>query len=279
MEFSFRLPLLDDYGVFILAGIAGVLFVLEWIIPLRRQSHARLKRYKNNVLLSLIGMPAARLLLLPLSYFWAAYLVQLNFGLLNWLELPLWADVLLGCLALDYAIYLWHRINHHWPFLWRFHNVHHIDLNMDISTGIRFHFGEMLLSIPFRLLAIALFGVSPFAILLYEIIFEAATLFHHSNIKLPKKLERGLAYIMITPRQHGIHHSIVKRESNSNFGTVLNLWDKLHATAVRNVPQSAITIGIPGYLDEKEHGLRMYLIQPFKKQRPWRTKEGEVPKR
>lgn len=279
MEYQLALPILDQYAPWVLGGLAVVLLVLEIYIPLRKRKHERWNRWRQNITLSLVGLPAARLLLLPITFMWAGYMAQQDFGFINWLPLPGWLQLLLSMLALDYGIYVWHRLNHVFPFLWRFHNVHHVDRDMDLSTGIRFHIGELLLSIPFRFLVISFFGVGPVAILVYEIIFEAATLFHHSNWRLPRGIERFLAFFIITPRQHGIHHSKVKEESDSNYGTVLNWWDKLHRSSRMNIPQDKVEIGIPGYERDQDHTVLQLLKMPFEKPRPWQKVDGEVPRR
>ncbi|MGB0176453.1 MAG: sterol desaturase family protein, partial [Owenweeksia sp.] len=245
------LPFMDTCAFPILVSVFIAFTLLEFFIVLRPWQRSRWKRWVHNSLIALIGLPAARLLLLPATVALAYYCSQTDIGLLNLVELPSWAEWTIGLLVLDYAIYLWHRANHIFPFLWRFHNVHHIDLEMDISTGIRFHIGEMLLSIPFRCIVILLSGVSPMMLLIYEVIFEAATLFHHSNIRLPLRLERFLVQIVVTPRMHGIHHSIVEQETNSNFSTVLNVWDRLHQTRYLKVKQDALTLGVPAYRGEK----------------------------
>lgn len=280
MSDFFKLPFLDSYALPVLGSVALVLFLLEFVVVLRTLRYNKWQRWFHNVAMSIIGLPAARLLLLPLTFYYASLCEQWHVGLLNWFELPFWLTSILGVLLLDYGIYLWHRLNHVIPFLWRFHNVHHADQDMDISTAIRFHFGEMLLSIPFRLVVITASGVPPVLLLIYEIIFEAATLFHHSNIKLPLILERVLAFIIITPRQHGIHHSIVQQETNSNYGTVFNWWDKLHSTSRRNIPQNKIIIGVPGIRDAKENRVGPLLLLPFKKRQPeWKLPNGVVPQR
>jgi sterol desaturase/sphingolipid hydroxylase (fatty acid hydroxylase superfamily) len=279
MQEYLSLPVLDGVGFYILVGAVIIFFSLEFLIPLREWRYNRKQRIRQNILLSIIGMPMARLLLLPLTFLWAGFLKQQNFGLINWLELPAWAGFVVGVLALDYGIYLWHRLNHISPFLWRFHNVHHLDLDMDVSTGIRFHFGEMLLSIPFRILVIALAGVQPLTIVIYEVIFEVATLFHHSNIKLPKGLEKALAYFIITPKQHGIHHSVVQNESNSNYGTVFNFWDRLHGSSIMNVKQQKVNIGVPAYRSEEELNLGFLLKLPVLKQRAWHFPDNSIPTR
>ena len=279
MEYQLALPILDQYAPWVLGGLALVLLILELYIPLRKRKQEKWDRWRQNISLSLIGLPAARLLLLPITFMWAGFVTQEGFGLINWLPAPGWSQLVLGMLALDYGIYVWHRLNHVFPFLWRFHNVHHVDRDMDLSTGIRFHIGELVMSIPFRFVVIGFFGVGPVAILVYEIIFEAATLFHHSNWRLPRGVERLLAFFIITPRQHGIHHSKVKEESDSNYGTVLNWWDKLHRSSRMNIPQDKVEIGIPGYEQDHDHSVLQLLKMPFQKPRPWQKTNGEVPRR
>jgi sterol desaturase/sphingolipid hydroxylase (fatty acid hydroxylase superfamily) len=180
---------------------------------------------------------------------------------------------------MDYAYWWWHWVNHMVPLFWRFHNVHHTDLDLDVSTAARFHFGEMLFSVGFLSLAVLLFGIAPIMLIIFFITFEAATLFHHSNWRLPIKLERVLNLIVVTPRMHGIHHSIVQRETNSNWGTILCWWDKLHRTLRRDIPQNAITIGVAAYRDEHELTLGKLFTLPFGRQREWRLPTGETPER
>jgi sterol desaturase/sphingolipid hydroxylase (fatty acid hydroxylase superfamily) len=153
------------------------------------------------------------------------------------------------------------------PFLWRFHHVHHTDLDLDVSTAFRFHFGEMLLSVAARTLQVVIVGASPVAALVYEIVLEASTEFHHSNSRLPLRLERVLGWFIMTPRAHGIHHSIVAQETNSNYSNFLILWDRLHRTLRLNVRQAEIVVGVPDYRDPSELGLVSLLLMPFRRQR------------
>ena len=169
--------------------------------------------------------------------------------------------------------------NHMVPIFWRFHNVHHTDLDLDVSTAARFHFGEMIFSIGFLSLAVMIFGIAPLMLVVFFMTFEGATLFHHSNWRLPIKLERILNLIIVTPRMHGIHHSIVQRETNSNWGTIFCWWDKLHRTLRRDVPQDAVTIGVAAYRDEHELTLGKLLALPFRQQRAWRLPDGGIPER
>ncbi|PYJ95520.1 MAG: hypothetical protein DME62_00235 [Verrucomicrobia bacterium] len=180
---------------------------------------------------------------------------------------------------MDYAYWWWHWANHMVPLFWRFHNVHHTDLDLDVSTAARFHFGEMIFSVAFLSVAVTVFGIAPIMLLIFFITFEAATLFHHCNWRLAIGLERVLNLIIVTPRMHGIHHSIVQRETNSNWGTIFCWWDKLHRTLRRDVPQDAVTIGVAAYRDEHELTLGKLFALPFRAQRPWRLPSGEAPDR
>ena len=192
---------------------------------------------------------------------------------------PHWLAVIAGVLLLDYAYYWWHVGLHLVPFLGRFHNVHHSDLDMDVSTAVRFHLGEVILSVPFRVMVVAAFGIDLWALIVFELIFETVTFFEHSNWRLPIGLERFLHYFLVTPRMHGIHHSIVEQETNSNWGTIFCWWDRLHRTMRRDIPQDEITIGVAAYRDEKELTFGRLLILPFRRQRPWQLPNGKQPKR
>jgi sterol desaturase/sphingolipid hydroxylase (fatty acid hydroxylase superfamily) len=155
-----------------------------------------------------------------------------------------------------------------------------MDPDLDVSTGFRFHFGEVLLSTLFRVTQVGLLGVSFTTFALYELVFQAGTLFHHSNLRLPIRLERLLVLIMVTPRMHGIHHSQVRRETDSNYGVVFCWWDRLHRTLGLNIPQAQIDIGVPGYSLPQDNTFWQALLFPFRKQRDyWRKPDGTTPNR
>ncbi len=220
-----------------------------------------------------------RLALIPIplaATFWCA---QHGVGLFHWLPLPAWVGGIAGFFLMDWSYYWWHFAMHRVPLFWRFHNVHHTDLDMDLTTAARFHFGEILLSIPFRLLVVVLFGIGPVTYLIFEIAFESASLFQHSNWRLPLGLERWLNHVIVTPRMHGIHHSIVQRETDSNWGTICCWWDAIHRSLRRDVAQDAITIGVPAYREERELTVGQLWVLPFRKQRPWQLPDGAVPER
>jgi sterol desaturase/sphingolipid hydroxylase (fatty acid hydroxylase superfamily) len=270
---------MDYIGRPLLACIFLALLVLQWRFPLRRHHFKVLHRLVRNFVLSIPGFAIVRLAMLPIPIVIGLWSQERDIGLLNWLALPQWAAIITTFLLMDYAYWWWHYALHMVPFFWRFHNVHHTDLDLDVSTAARFHFGEMILSIGFLSLAVVVFGINPIMLVIFFITFEAATLFHHSNWRLPIAVERILNLIIVTPRMHGIHHSIVQRETNSNWGTIFCWWDKLHRTLRRDIPQNEITIGVAAYRDEHELTVGKLLALPFREQRPWRLPNGEQPDR
>ena len=273
------IPLLDDVGGAFLACLFVTLLLLQLKYPLRRQQFSKLRRLIRNMVFSAPGFALARISLVPIPLTMSVWAAQHQFGLLHLIPLPHWVALSLGVLIMDYAYWWWHVGLHLVPLLWRFHNVHHSDLDMDVSTATRFHLGEVIFSVPFRVLIVAVFGIDFWALVIFELMFEAANLFEHSNWRLPIFIERFLNHVLVTPRMHGIHHSIVQRETNSNWGTVFCWWDKLHRTLRRDIPQDAITIGVASYRDETELTFGKLFVLPFREQRTWRLPDGTVPDR
>src|SRR5476649_976426 len=229
----------------IAVALFALLFLLERLFPLRKSTRALLARLFVNVAISILTFIAAVALVQPAAHWVLRWSAEKPFGLVHIAALPVWADFALSFLLMDLAFYYWHLANHRVPFFWRFHNVHHIDPDLDVSTAFRFHFGEITLASLFSVVQVSLIGISPWAFAIYQLAFQAEVLFHHSNLRLPIGLERLLSKIIVTPRMHGIHHSQVHRENNSNFGTVFNWWDRLHRTLGLKISQSEIVIGVP----------------------------------
>ena len=271
--------LLDRYGGLIFASLFALLLLMQWKFPLRRQHFSVLRRLARNLGFSAPGFALARISLVPIPLLVAIWAERNQFGLLHLVPGPRWLAVALGVLVMDYAYWWWHVGLHLVPVLWRFHNVHHSDLDMDVSTATRFHLGEVIFSVPFRVVIVASFGINFWAMAIFEIMFETANLFEHSNWRLPLVLERTLNHLFVTPRMHGIHHSIVQRETNSNWGTIFCWWDFLHRTLRRDIPQDAITIGVAAYRDETELTLGKLFVLPFQSQRAWKLPDGNVPER
>ena len=273
MNPSIYLPL------FVLGIFAGLFAVERWL-PLRTARSALVARLVINLAVSALAYLTAMIVVRPSALGTLNWTEHNAFGLLQLVPAPEWARFVMGFLLLDLSYYYWHVLNHKVPVLWRFHNVHHIDPDLDVSTGFRFHFGEVLFSTIFRVVQVGLIGMSFITFAVYEGVFQANTLFHHSNVRLPIRLERLLNKILVTPRMHGIHHSQVQYEMNSNFGVVFPWWDKLHRTIGLNVPQAAIEIGVAGYSAPDDNRLWHALTLPFRKQRDyWRKPDGMIPQR
>ena len=256
----------------ILGGLFIALFIVEIIAPLRQARHPLAHRLLVNLSISALAFVTAAGLVKPAGMTTMHYVSEQRLGLLQWLELPAAVRLAIGFLLMDLTFYYWHMANHKIPFLWRFHNAHHIDPELDVSTAFRFHFVEVALSAGFRVVQIVLIGVSPLTYAVYELVFQANTLFHHSNVRLPIRLERFLNKILVTPRMHGIHHSDLRPENNSNYSVVFSWWVRLHRTLRLNIPQSQVVIGIPAYARAEDNKLARALIMPFTHQRDyWRS--------
>lgn len=261
----------------LILGAFGLLMWLERRRPLRRAVEPKPRREARNLAVAVAGAVALRVTERPVADALTSLVERRRWGLLKLFKLPAWLEVALAVVLLDYTLYLWHVLTHRVPFLWRFHVVHHIDLDLDATTALRFHFAELAVSVLWRAAQIVAIGVSPTALSVWQMLLMLSILFHHSNVRLPVELERRLNLFVVTPQMHGIHHSTVKEETNSNWSSGLTLWDWLHGTLRLDVPQDAIDIGVPAYRDPREVGLASMLALPFSEERPtWRL-EGIGP--
>lgn len=257
-------------GALVLGTLATALW-LERRRPLRRRTESKLRRDARNLAMAGASALAIRVTEKPLVTRLARLVHERRLGLLRRLDLPPVVEVAAAVVLLDYTLYVWHVLTHKLPFLWRFHRVHHADLDLDATTALRFHFAEMVLSVPWRAAQVVLIGATPVALSTWQTLTLLAILFHHSNVRLPLGVERRLCRVVMTPRMHGIHHSIVRRETDSNWSTILALPDYLHGTARLDVPQPEVEIGVPEYRDPAELELDDLLVMPFGAQRPaWR---------
>jgi sterol desaturase/sphingolipid hydroxylase (fatty acid hydroxylase superfamily) len=274
------IPAFEFIGGPILAGLLLILFTAEAAWPLRRRVLSRTSRVPTNIATAATSFAVMRAVQIPVALAAATVVTAAEAGVVGWLGMPAVAGGVVGFLLLDYTTYVWHRLNHHVPLLWRFHGVHHTDLDLDVTTAFRFHFGEITLSTVYRVAQVLVIGVHPALLLAYEIVLDAATEFHHSNARLPLPLERMLNRVLVTPRMHGIHHSIVERETNSNWSVIFCWWDRVHRTLRLDIPQADITIGLPAYRERRELTFPALLAMPFRPQRPtWRLPNGEHPDR
>jgi sterol desaturase/sphingolipid hydroxylase (fatty acid hydroxylase superfamily) len=263
-----------------LAGFA-LLTALEYRRPLRRRVEPKPRRLLRNVAISALSAAVVQLAATPVLRPLTRTVERRRWGLLQRLPLPprlQWLRVPLGLLLLDYTLYHWHVLLHRAPGLWRFHAVHHVDLDLDASTALRFHFGELIPAIGWNALEVAVLGIDSRTFALRQRILAASVLFHHSDLRLPVALERALCQIFVTPRMHGIHHSIVQEETDSNWSSGLSLWDRLHGTLRLDVPQGEIVIGVPAWQDPADVTLPRIVAQPFRPQpESWTLPDGTRP--
>ena len=245
-------------------GTLATVVLLELKRPLRKNRQDKFTRDARNVAVSLMAAATVALAEKPVAAPLSLAVHRERLGLLKIVRLPVVLDLLLSVLLLDYTLFIWHYLTHKAPFLWRFHKPHHADLDMDATTALRFHAGELLLSVPWRAAQVRLLGISPLGLAIWQTLTLMEIMFHHSNLQLPFGLERRLCRVIVTPRMHGIHHSIVNKETNSNWSTIFSWPDYLHRTLRLNVPQQMITIGIPPYQGPADITLGKFLDMPFK---------------
>jgi sterol desaturase/sphingolipid hydroxylase (fatty acid hydroxylase superfamily) len=239
---------------------------LEWWEswrPLRQRVEPRLIHTTRNLAVAGLAAAAVHLVEMPIVRPAARVVARRRMGLVPSLHAPPWLAIPLTYALMDYTLYIWHVLAHRYPPLWRFHVVHHADRDLDASTALRFHFGELLLSIPWRVAQIVAIGTTPAALATWQGGTFLSILFHHSNAKLPMRIERLLSRLIVTPRMHGIHHSTVASHMNSNWSSGLAAWDHLHGTFQWNVPQDTIRIGVSGYRRATDVALSRLIALPF----------------
>lgn len=247
-------------------GFFVVIAIWELCSPRRNLTLSRWRRWPNNLGIAIFNTVTIRLLI-PLGAVGAAFSAQAQgWGLLNQLGLSTWLNITISVVLFDIAIYGQHRLFHYVPWLWRVHRVHHADVDFDFTTGVRFHPIEILLSMGIKLVVTFALGAPAIAVLVFEVLLSATSLFNHGNIALPQNFERSLRYFIVTPDMHRVHHSIVVEETNSNFGFNLSWWDRLFGT-YRADPLAGhgdMTIGILEFRGQRDCRIDKLLMLPFR---------------
>lgn len=256
-------------GVVRLAAFFGVFVAMaawEFLAPRRDRAVTRLRRWPSNLGVLGLDIFVVRLVWPAAAVGVALYGEAQGWGLLNAVAVPYWAAVVLSVLVLDLAIYAQHVVFHHVPWLWRLHRMHHADLDFDVTTALRFHPIEILLSMAIKAVLVLLLGAPALAVLIFEVLLNATAMFNHGNVSLPVGLDRVVRWFLVTPDMHRVHHSIVKAETDSNFGFNLPWWDRLFGT-YRGQPEAGhdgMTIGLDQFRDPAELRLDRLLTQPFR---------------
>ncbi len=247
-------------------GVLVAMALWEIAAPKRRQEIPRVIRWTNNLGLVVIDTIVLRLSFPILAVGLAVIAQDRGWGLFNVIEMPVWAAILVSIVVLDLVIYLQHVMFHAVPALWRLHRMHHADLEFDVTTGLRFHPVEIILSMGIKLAVVMALGPPAVAVLIFEVLLNATAMFNHSNIRLPVLVDRFLRLIVVTPDMHRVHHSIIPEETNSNFGFNLPWWDRLLGTykAQPKAGQEGMTIGIEQFRTRRDLWLDRMLVQPVK---------------
>lgn len=257
----------------VFAGVFVALAFIELLRPRRTLTASKFRRWSTN--LSIVGIDgllvrAMSMLAVPLAGTAAAlYAGTYGIGVLNWIAWPSWLETLIAVVVLDFAIWVQHVTTHKVPALWRLHQVHHADVDIDVTTAIRFHPIEIGLSILWKIVCVLALGASVWAVLLFEILLNACAMFSHANIRLPAALDGVLRVFVVTPDMHRVHHSVLRQEHNSNYGFNLSVWDRLFGT-YRAQPEKghdAMMIGLTPYQSDEPTRLGWSLSLPFRRLR------------
>ncbi|MBW4620621.1 MAG: sterol desaturase family protein [Cyanosarcina radialis HA8281-LM2] len=246
-------------------GVLLIMAIWEILSPRRHLHISKLLRWGSNLGIVVINTAILRIVLPGAAVAMAVLAEGKHWGLLNQISLPTWLAVTFSVVALDFIIYWQHVIFHLVPWLWKLHLVHHADLDFDVTTGLRFHPIEILLSMVIKMVAVIILGTPAIAVIIFEVLLNATSMFEHSNIYLPEQIDRLLRRFMVTPDMHRVHHSVIPQETNSNFGFNLAWWDYLFKT-YREQPSlghDKMAIGLPQFQYRQVEYLHWMLILPF----------------
>ena len=257
------------------AGIFGLMAIWEILAARRELTTGKGRRWVGNLSLVLVDTLIVRLLFPTAAVGTALIVADLGWGVLNVVSVPYWAALLISVAVLDLAIYLQHVMFHALPSLWRLHMVHHADLDLDVTSGSRFHPIEILISMLYKLAVISVLGPPVLGVLIFEVVLNALAMFNHANVRMPLVLDRVLRWIIVTPDMHRVHHSVDSREHNRNFGFNLSLWDRVLGT-YRDQPakgHQGMIIGLNKFREITWQTIPRLLVMPFK-QPPGSTRSG-----
>ncbi len=250
-------------------GVFVVMALLEFLMPRRPLEHSKSHRWFTNISIVAFNSLVIRLMglfVIPLIAVSTAFWTEANsWGLLHLVDLPIWLEILIAVVLLDLAIYGQHVASHKFSMLWLFHRMHHADVDFDVTTGARFHPVEIALSMLYKIVLVLILGPSPEAVVIFEVLLNGTAMFNHANFKLPLAVDRVVRQVFVTPDMHRVHHSIILRETDSNYGFSLSIWDRIFST-YNDQPEKGhddMTIGLPDYQSENPTGIVWSLKLPF----------------
>jgi len=243
----------------------GLLFflALEHLASYRPSSVSKVKRWINNMALTIFNSIVLNLIFAATIAKTIMYVKSNQLGILHLVQWPHWLKILATIVFMDFMLYVWHLLNHEMPFFWRFHRVHHNDLNMDVSTATRFHIGELAISAVIKISLIFFFGATLIGVVIFESALVLSAQFHHSSLRVPKGFETIFWVLFVPPSMHRIHHSVVIKERNTNYGTIFSLWDRILGTLLTHADQEKIRIGVGAYTRPEKLNFHQLLVMPF----------------
>jgi len=253
-----------DIKPIITIAVLSILFALEGVFPHMKNRMRRIAHGLPHVLTAVLNGALTRFVLAGITMQTIGWAGAHSLGLMRMIELPAALRAFVAFLLFDIWMYYWHMANHRVPLFWRFHRAHHSDIEMDTTTALRFHPGELILSSFIRLPVIVLIGMNFSELVLFEVMLNSSTLFHHSNVALGENWDRVLRLLFVTPKMHRVHHSVERGETNSNFTSLLSLWDRLGRTFSMREDTRTITFGLPVFREEKYQRVWGFLITPFR---------------
>lgn len=251
-------------------GVFAAVAAAEWMLPKRVPGPGRWARWRVNISILILDVVVQRLTLGAAALAAALYAEANGIGLFHLAEVPLLIAAPIGFLVLDFAVWLQHVASHRVPLFWRLHQVHHADLEVDLTTGTRFHPVEILLSALWKVVVVLALGIDPWTVIAFEAVLNAASVFSHANLGLPAGLDRLLRRVIVTPDMHRVHHSVIPAETDSNYGFFLSVWDRLFGTMVEQpaAGHAGMTIGLSEHRDPQRLGLLRLLMMPFERRKP-----------
>ncbi|MCT4655902.1 MAG: sterol desaturase family protein [Cohaesibacter sp.] len=252
------------FGLF--ASTFAIMALAEWMLPKKHRTQPKGRRWLTNWGIIFADVVIVRLLVPIAPVAVAFYAANQGWGLLNMLDLPAWLSVLIGFVVLDFAIWLQHLLSHIVPVLWRLHQVHHADRDIDVSTALRFHPIEILLSLAYKMIWIIVLGAPAMAVFAFEAVLNAAALFNHANVRFAPRLDAALRLLIVTPDMHRVHHSVRPEETNSNYGFNLSIWDRWFGTYIAQpkAGHADMRIGLNAYQSDKPSQFSWTLLLPFR---------------
>lgn len=266
-----RFPLdqsfMENIRLLAFLSVFSVMATAEQIWPRRMLNVSKLFRWRVNLGMILLDTFLVRMLLPLLPVGAAVFAQERGIGIFNAIQSGYWLGFVVSMIVLDLVIYFQHRAFHRVPVFWRLHRVHHTDLDIDVTTGNRFHPVEIMISLGIKMVAVLLLGPPPVAVVIFEIVLNACSMFNHSNVRIPLDADRWLRLLLVTPDMHRVHHSVIPQETDSNFGFNVPWWDRLFATYKPQPSQGheRMTIGLREYRHLDRLGLWRLLILPFER--------------